>query len=212
MFPQPISTRRPWAIWNELLELPENRDRIAEGLLEAKTVLIERADQVLPTSRLLCRLHFIVFGAVLPEQAGRFRGPDLPVNVTFGGSHRGADYTTVAHDMQQIEAHALELVKQLDEQQRAGRLQPFDVVRVAAWHHARVIRTHPFPDGNGRMSRLCLNFYAYRYGLEEFSLDGPKDDRYIQTLSWFVSRNDPEPLAKYLATKMIPPSPDEPAR
>lgn len=48
-------------------------------------------------------------------------------------------------------------------------------VELAAWTHAEFVRIHPFPDGNGRTSRLIMNYQLLANGFPAISI--AKGDR-----------------------------------
>lgn len=54
--------------------------------------------------------------------------------------------------------------------------------RVAIWAHAEVIRIHPFEDGNGRCSRLLLNWIFVRTGLRPIHYAAPRQE-YLDCLN-----------------------------
>ena len=50
----------------------------------------------------------------------------------------------------------------------------------AAWAHHRFVRTHPFDDGNGRVSRLLMAYAYFRRGLPPPTIrDRGKEDYYF---------------------------------
>ena len=110
----------------------------------------------------------------------------------------------MAEELAQATEQVGGLIRQLDEQRAAGTLDRRDVVAVAAWFHARIVRIHPFLDGNGRTSRLCLDYFSFRYGLPLFSPSREKEPAYLAALDWYVARNDPEPVVRYLTEKLAP--------
>ena len=48
------------------------------------------------------------------------------------------------------------------------------VLILCAWAHGEWIRTHPFPNGNGRTARILVNSIAQRYGLPAFMRIRPR--------------------------------------
>jgi len=47
-------------------------------------------------------------------------------------------------------------------------------IEMAAWTHAEFVKIHPFPDGNGRTSRLIMNYQLMKKGFLPVSIK-PKD-------------------------------------
>jgi hypothetical protein len=59
------------------------------------------------------------------------------------------------------------------------------VVILCAWAHGEWVRIHPFPNGNGRTSRILVNSIAQRYGLPAFMRVRPRPgDEY----AWVASQ------------------------
>lgn len=48
--------------------------------------------------------------------------------------------------------------------------QTFNAIELAAWTHAEFVRIHPFPDGNGRTSRLIMNYQLLANGFPAVSI------------------------------------------
>ena len=55
--------------------------------------------------------------------------------------------------------------------------QTFNAIELAAWTHAEFVRIHPFPDGNGRTSRLIMNYQLLANGFPAVSI--AKEDRLV---------------------------------
>ena len=75
-----------------------------------------------------------------------------------------------------------------------------DPITLAAWTHAEFVRIHPFVDGNGRTSRLIMNYQLMYNGLLPVSI--PKLDRleYFKRLEEYALTGNVEPFADYVAT------------
>lgn len=74
-----------------------------------------------------------------------------------------------------------------------------DPITLAAWTHAEFVRIHPFIDGNGRTSRLIMNYQLLDNQLVAISI--PKLDRleYFKRLEEYVLNGNIEPFADYIA-------------
>ncbi len=53
--------------------------------------------------------------------------------------------------------------------------QDMNPIELAAWTHAEFVRIHPFIDGNGRTSRLIMNYQLMIHGFLPVSI--AKEDR-----------------------------------
>ena len=49
-------------------------------------------------------------------------------------------------------------------------------IHLAVWLHSEVLRIHPFEDGNGRSSRLVMNWTLIGLGLRPFRIEVPKEE------------------------------------
>lgn len=56
-----------------------------------------------------------------------------------------------------------------------------DVIRTAAWAHYELVKIHPFPEGNGRTSRMLVDLICKRFGLY-YITDWGQRDSYISAL------------------------------
>ena len=74
-----------------------------------------------------------------------------------------------------------------------------DPITLAAWTHAEFVRIHPFIDGNGRTSRLIMNYQLLAHKLVPISI--PKLDRleYFKRLEEYALSGNIEPFADYVA-------------
>ena len=72
-------------------------------------------------------------------------------------------------------------------------------IEFAAWTHAEFVRIHPFIDGNGRTSRLLMNYQLLSQGFLPVSI--AKEDRlnYYNTLEEFATEGNLEPFADFIA-------------
>jgi Fic family protein len=72
-------------------------------------------------------------------------------------------------------------------------------IRRAAWVHAEFVRIHPYTDGNGRASRMIMNYQLMSDGWLPVSV--PKDDRlrYYQALEAYAVSGDIEPFEAFVA-------------
>ena len=73
-----------------------------------------------------------------------------------------------------------------------------DAVELAAWTHAEFVKIHPFPDGNGRICRLLMNYQLMRKGL--FAVSIAKEDKleYYKTLEEYAVHDNLQPFADFV--------------
>ena len=72
-------------------------------------------------------------------------------------------------------------------------------IELAAWTHAEFVRIHPFVDGNGRTSRLLMNYQLMINGYLPVSVD--KEDRldYYNALEQYAAHGNLEPFSDFVA-------------
>ena len=72
-------------------------------------------------------------------------------------------------------------------------------VELAAWTHAEFVKIHPFTDGNGRTSRLIMNYQLMAEGFPAISI--AKEDRleYFKALDAYAVEGDLQPFAELVA-------------
>ena len=75
----------------------------------------------------------------------------------------------------------------------------FDPISLAAWTHAEFVKIHPFTDGNGRTSRLIMNYQLMSAGFLPVSI--PKENRlpYFESLEAYAVNDDLTPFTKMVA-------------
>lgn len=123
----------------------------------------------------------------------------LMENILTGGIYRreevvisGASHTPPAgNDMYaQIKNFYVELAEK----------SSLNGIELAAWTHAEFVRTHPFLDGNGRTSRLLMNYQLLKNVFLPVSV--AKEDRldYYNALDKYAAEGDLQPFMELVAT------------
>ena len=72
-------------------------------------------------------------------------------------------------------------------------------IELAAWTHAEFVRIHPFIDGNGRTSRLLMNYQLMIRGFLPVSFDKEKRLDYYNALEQYAVNGDLTPFAEFVA-------------
>lgn len=72
-------------------------------------------------------------------------------------------------------------------------------IELAAWTHAEFVRIHPFPDGNGRTSRLIMNYQLMAHGFPAISIAKEKRLEYFKALEVYAVSGDIAPFAEMVA-------------
>jgi fido (protein-threonine AMPylation protein) len=188
--------------WDQLEQRPASEEILVAGWSDAAMWLRGGASTQMLSIRAIQGLHRLLFQDLFPELAGRLRGPapnHLPVNVDFG-QLRGTPYEDVPGELERLASEIENLVSQLDDLRAsiaAGELTP-QVFIAAVYVHCKLVRFHPFPNGNGRVSRLAINYFCYRYGLLPIAIERPRRD-YIDAIRAWVYCRKIEPFAELLS-------------
>lgn len=80
-----------------------------------------------------------------------------------------------------------------------NRKKDLNPIELAAWTHAEFVRIHPFIDGNGRTSRLLMNYQLMSQGFLSVSVDKETRLDYYNALEQYAVNNDLNPLADFVA-------------
>lgn len=122
----------------------------------------------------------------------------LTENIIIGGIYRnqevrisGAGFTPPAGNemYMQIKGFYEDLKNKSD-------LNP---IERAAWTHAEFVRIHPFIDGNGRTSRLLMNYQLMIQGFLPVSVDKENRLDYYNALEQYAVNGDLQPFADFVA-------------
>ena len=122
----------------------------------------------------------------------------LTENIIVGGIYRnqevrisGAGFTPPAGNEMYVQIKSF-----YEDLKHRKDLNPMEL---AAWTHAEFVRIHPFVDGNGRTSRLLMNYQLMINGYLPVSVD--KEDRldYYNALEQYAAHGNLEPFADFVA-------------
>lgn len=72
-------------------------------------------------------------------------------------------------------------------------------IELAAWTHAEFVRIHPFIDGNGRTSRLIMNYQLMINGFLPISIAKESRLEYYNALEEYAVNGNLEPFAELIA-------------
>ncbi len=88
----------------------------------------------------------------------------------------------------------------MDRYKKNNDLHP---VEKAGLLHAKFVNIHPFSDGNGRTSRLLMNFELMKCGFPPITIE--KDDRfrYYEVLDTSGTKGDYEPFILFIAERAV---------
>jgi len=77
--------------------------------------------------------------------------------------------------------------------------QEMNTIEFAAWTHAEFVKIHPYEDGNGRTSRLIMNYQLMINGFLPISIAKENRLPYFETLEACAADGDLQPFAETIA-------------
>ena len=77
--------------------------------------------------------------------------------------------------------------------------QQLNLIELAAWTHAEFVKIHPFPDGNGRTSRLIMNYQLMANGFAPISIAKENRLDYFNALEAYAVEGNIAPFAEMIA-------------
>ena len=123
----------------------------------------------------------------------------LMENILVGGVYRNVDvYISGAQHTPPSPNEMYRQVKDFyaDLGWKGGVLDP---IALAAWTHAEFVRIHTFPDGNGRTSRLLMNYQLLACGFAPISIAKENRLDYYNALEAYAVAGDLRPFTEMVA-------------
>ena len=81
----------------------------------------------------------------------------------------------------------------------AWKGKELNLIELAAWTHAEFVRIHPYPDGNGRTSRLIMNYQLLANGFPAISIAKENRLSYFNALEAYAVEGRLQPFADMIA-------------
>lgn len=163
----------------------------------------------------ILRIHKVMFVAVAPEMAGRFRvsGEDVkklkciePPAGRLVQERAYAFWLELDAKLATIPRHPKKMTKT---QIKKWRTEVFDV---ATWTQHQMAAIHPFCEGNGRMARLMTNLILSRYRLPPSQVKYEKKEdkeHYLFALCQIDQQGNYEPLRELIVKSVFEAYKDE---
>ena len=123
----------------------------------------------------------------------------LMENIMIGGVYRNVDvYISGARHTPPSPNEAYKQVKYFyDDLEFKSEMND---IELSAWTHAEFVKIHPFIDGNGRTSRLIMNYQLMSNGFLPISIAKESRLEYFNALECYAVDGDLMPLADFIAT------------
>jgi Fic family protein len=130
--------------------------------------------------KMILNLHYIEMKGVMPD-AGKYR--DLNVRVGNWFCPKWKDVPKLMQDFVTWYNDAKE------------HLHPFELASLV---HLKFVKIHPFRDGNGRVTRLLMNFVLFRAKYPLLNIFNDKKVMYYLVLQKYDMDNKERSFVKYL--------------
>lgn len=135
---------------------------------------------------LITELHKIYFKENFPDIAGKFKRLN---NRIMGSKFDTTPKELVLTDLKKLIDNYNKLKKELHP------------IELSAWVHWAFIKIHPFQDGNGRISRLLMNFVLYKNKYALIDIKTKEKQVYFNTLERCNYLSNGKPLAQRLVRR-----------
>jgi Fic family protein len=135
--------------------------------------IIENQDRNLSVYKLLELNRLLFQYAPHPEAGGKTRLTD---NLVLGAKFNTVHYTDIPTAFMELDKKIQEVMSGID------TLSMCDFIDEAVKIHHRITVIHPFADGNGRTSRVFLNWMFVLKGIPPFYLKAENKDEYVEAL------------------------------
>lgn len=122
----------------------------------------------------------------------------LMENIMIGGVYRNQEVriSGAGHQPPAGNAMYLQIKNFYADMHSKGDLNAIDL---AAWTHAEFVRIHPYIDGNGRTSRLIMNYQLMLKGFLPISIAKEQRLEYYNTLEEYVVNKNLVPFTELIA-------------
>jgi Fic family protein len=130
----------------------------------------ELFEQRVDTS-LLATIHSALFGSVR-SHGGRVRTHFFGSETLTFGPNRSVHRDDVDAELEELFKKLRASLASFGENSEQAGYDEL-AIHAAVWAHAEVVRIHPFEDGNGRSSRLLMNWILVFLGLRPLRIEVP---------------------------------------
>lgn len=161
-------------------------DDVLEAKAAEKTINFAKEHTGSLDEALLFKFHEMYFSETKPGIAGKYKKIQ---NYIKGSRFETTPPELVITDMKLYFKDYKELKK---------KLHPLEL---AAWVHWKLVRIHPFQDGNGRTARIVMNFVLHQNGYGLIDIKTKDKKQYMKHLEKCNYHNNARKLAELLVKR-----------
>lgn len=192
-------THNSTAIEGNTLTLIETKVVLEDGIAIGGKSLREIYESINHRNAFRCVKDCIARGMPLEERIIKDIHAMLMENILVGGIYRNVDvYISGAQHTPPAPNEMYRQVKDFyaDLTRKGRELNP---IELAAWTHAEFVKIHPFVDGNGRTSRLIMNYQLLINGFPAVSIAKENRLDYFNALEAYAVEGNLAPFAEMIA-------------
>ncbi len=192
-------THNSTAIEGNTLTLIETKLVLEDGIAVGGKELREIYEQVNHQTAFRYVKKCIASGRPLDESIVKDLHQMLMEHIMLGGIYRNVNVYIAG--AQHTPPTPVEMYRQVKDFYLDLQWKPDSVnaMELAAWTHAEFVRIHPFQDGNGRTSRLLMNYQLMAQGFPAIDIAKERRLEYFNALEAYAVDNDLEPFTEMIA-------------
>ena len=192
-------THNSTAIEGNTLTLIETKLVLEDGISVGGKQLREIYEQVNHQKAFRYVKDCIANGLALDEKIVKELHALLMSNIIIGGVYRNVDvYISGARHTPPSPNEMYRQVKNFYAD-LGWKGDVLNAIELAAWPHAEFVKIHPYPDGNGRTSRLIMNYQLMAKGFLPISIAKENRLDYFNTLEAYAVEGNLSPFADMIA-------------
>ncbi len=161
-------------------------DDVLEAKAAQKTLSFIKQTKEELSEQLLLKIHEMYFKDTKQKIAGRYKTHQ---NRIAGSNFETTPPMLVIADMRNYFKEYSKLKREL---------HPLEL---AAWLHWKIVRIHPFQDGNGRTARIVMNYILHKNGYAMIDIKTKEKQQYFNALEKCHYNNNARTLAIRLARR-----------
>lgn len=122
----------------------------------------------------------------------------LTENIMQGGIYRSTDVAITGASHTPPTPNEMYNELRFYYEEMGKNINTMETIELAAWTHAEFVRIHPFTDGNGRTSRLIMNYQLMNNGYLPISIKAKDRLEYYNVLDLYATTGELQPFMELI--------------